>query len=155
MQRSSPFSKRFSSCRPRKRSRTGRLTSGYCTVTGFLNKYLNVVPRPLMISPSMLYSPTSAVLYFFMYVVFCPAGRKNHIHEETSYLGLRTSCPLLHLLNATPLRPLATLDCSPGSPRWRACAGLGRTPRQSPPPGRSQTRSRRRCSDRGSAHSAR
>ena len=37
MQRSCPLAKRLSSWRPRKRSRTGRLTSGYCTVTGCSN----------------------------------------------------------------------------------------------------------------------
>src|SRR5690606_7264347 len=53
MQRSMPLAKRFSWWRPRKRSRTGRLTSGYSTVTGFLNKYFRVVRRPLKSSPSI------------------------------------------------------------------------------------------------------
>jgi hypothetical protein len=58
--RSMPFSNRLSSWRPRKRSRTGRLTLAYSTVTGFSKRYVNVVLKPLTSAPSMRSSQSRA-----------------------------------------------------------------------------------------------
>src|SRR5690606_30793915 len=44
---SRPSGHRFSWCRPWKRGAVGRFSSGYWTVTGFLNMWWKVTPNPL------------------------------------------------------------------------------------------------------------
>src|SRR5262245_23758435 len=47
---SSPFSWRWSRCRPRKRGYTGRLYSGYCCVIGLPKSCRNVTANPRRVS---------------------------------------------------------------------------------------------------------
>src|SRR5215210_4424350 len=51
---SSPFSWRWRMWRPRKRGYTGRLYSGYCSVTGFRNRCRKVTPKPLIESTTAI-----------------------------------------------------------------------------------------------------